>query len=95
MANKQDIAELKEIKDEMQELLDRATRIIRHTGDRHIFERAKAYWIGHIATGLGHDSEYVTSPSDHTLEDTIKELEAFVDEDEDGAYDSDGTEDDE
>lgn len=72
---------LKEIREEMMNLLDEATTLIRQTGDRFVLERAKAYWIGSIDQGLG-EGNYVDTYY-HTMKKTIDELDPGDEEDED------------
>lgn len=72
------IERLEAIKNEMKELLDEAKRLVlsesREQGQNIIYQRAKSYWIGHIATALDSDSDYLSSKSDVTFEKTIEEL---------------------
>lgn len=68
-----DVERLAEIKDQMKELLSEATQMIR--GEGITYERAKAYWIGHISCALDDDHMYVGGSST-TFADTIAELEA-------------------
>jgi hypothetical protein len=73
-----EIEHLFEIKEQMSELLFEAEQIIRQAandvGDRIIYQRAKSYWLAHIATALSKESEYLGG-SMSTFEDTIEELE--------------------
>jgi hypothetical protein len=71
---------LQEIRQEMMELLEEAKTIVRHS-DKHIYERAKAYWIGHIDTALG-GGAYIDT-YDYTLEKTIDELTPDEEDEED------------
>lgn len=73
MMDKADHDRLKEIRLEMMDLLEEAKDLIRQSGDKHTFERAKAYWIGHIDTGLG-GGDYVDF-NDYTMQKTINELD--------------------
>lgn len=72
----EDFKRLKDIQREMAELLDEAEYLTRITGDRKIFDRARAYWIPHIKTALLNDTEYI-GKSMVTMEDTISEIEEF------------------
>jgi hypothetical protein len=69
--------ELAEIGMQMAELLSQAREILRGTG--LIGERAKAYWVGHVAIALSDDNEYC-GRSMCTLDDTVNELNAFGDD---------------
>jgi len=80
MMDKADHDRLKEIRSEMMNLLEEASNLVRQHGGRSTYERAKAYWIGNIDTGLG-GGAYVDTYS-YTMEKTIKELSPN-DEDED------------
>ncbi len=72
----EDFTRLKEIHRKMTELIDEAEYLVRITGDRHILDRAKSYWIPHIKTALLDDTEYV-GRSMVTMEDTISEIKKF------------------
>lgn len=89
---KSDIKRLKEIKDQMLELLEEAHGLVKHSGDKFQAERAKAYWHPHIQMALTNDHWYLGKDG-ATLEDAINALEdnAVSDdvvevEDETGAY---------
>lgn len=93
-----DIDRLNEIKTEMKNLLGEAQEIIRgatfNDGSGHartIWERAKAYWVGHMAMAIDDDHMYVGS--NHSLQDTISELEEMLSEDEDEDEEEDEGED--
>ena len=83
---KSDAQRLIEIREEMGELLDEAKRLLRSEG--FAYDRARAYWIGHISQALGGDlNEYVGS-SMCSFHDTLREVGAldggdYDDEDED------------
>jgi hypothetical protein len=79
MIDRTDHDRLKEIRSEMMDLLDEAKNLIRMS-DRFVYERAKAYWIGHIDTGLG-GGQYVDT-YDCTMEKTINELDPGDEDDE-------------
>ena len=68
----EDIERLSEIKDEMKELLGEADQLIRGAGGI-AYERARAYWLGHIAIALDDDHEYAGG-SMCTMQDTIDDL---------------------
>jgi len=78
--NKEDVERLEDIRAEMMDLLDEAKNIIRQSGNKSVYERAKAYWIGHIDSGLG-GGDYVDT-YDYTFEKTIKELQNETQENE-------------
>lgn len=61
-----------EIRKEMLNLLDEAKTILRQHASKSMYERAKAYWIGHIDVGLGGD-EYINTYNT-TLKTTLEEL---------------------
>lgn len=73
----QELDRLKEIRSEMMDLLFEAKNIVRQS-DRVIYERAKAYWLGHIDTALG-DGDYIDT-YDYTMQKSIEELEALGDD---------------
>ena len=80
-----DFERLQQIRSDMIDLLDEAKTILRQSASKHAYERAKAYWIGHIDTGLGGGS-YVDT-YDHTFEKTLNELEYEVEGEDDEEYD--------
>ena len=65
---------LKEIRDEMLELLDEADRILRRDFGGLIYERAKSYWLAHVKMALTKDHGYLGG-SMVDFEDTLKEIE--------------------
>lgn len=71
---KAEVERLKEIKDTMLELLDEAIVIVRHSGDRFQYDRAKAYWHPHIQMALSDDHMYMGNDG-ATLDDAINSLE--------------------
>jgi hypothetical protein len=79
---------LTEIREQMMELLEEAKNIIRQDAPRHTYERAKAYWIGHIDTALG-GGNYVDT-YDVTFEKTLNEIPVESDEDEEESDMADG-----
>lgn len=78
-ASRSDADELEDIRQEMIELLSQAKEIVQGTGDRHLYEQAKSYWIGHIATALSNESEYM-GKSMYTMEDTVESMRDSEDE---------------
>lgn len=65
---------LTEIKEEIGMLLDEAERLVRHSGNRMAYDRAKSYWLAHMVMALTKESDYCGS-SEVTMECTIKELQ--------------------
>jgi len=67
---------LREIQQEMLELLEEAKGIVSRKRKTHrtTVERMKAYWHGHIAMALSDDHEYVGKDG-ATMEDAIKDIE--------------------
>jgi hypothetical protein len=61
---------LEEIKDEIHELLREARRLVRGTPEE---DRAKAYWLAHLAMSLDDDHEYL-GRGGITMQDTIEAL---------------------
>lgn len=53
MVTQEDIDRLNEIRNSMMDLLEEARNLVRCSGSKHEYERAKAYWIGHIDAALG------------------------------------------
>ena len=74
-----EIDRLNEIKDQMQSLMDEVDSIMRFNSPRHVYERAKAYWLGHIFSALDDANSFLPLPE--TMEQTIGNLEAEEDED--------------
>jgi tetrahydromethanopterin S-methyltransferase subunit G len=62
---------LKEIREEMECLLNEAEQLIRRTG--FPYERAKSYWIAHIESALMRNGRFLGA-SMVTMDDTIDEL---------------------
>ena len=80
--NFEDIERLRNIQEEISELIGEADTIISDIDKvGSIYDRAKSYWMAHIKTALYNDTEYLGG-SMVTMEDTIEELEEF-DADED------------
>ncbi len=65
------INRLKEIKDEIEDLVNEAASIVRKEVGRSdvIYHRAEGYWIPHIKNSLESDTHY------GTIESTIHDLE--------------------
>lgn len=74
---------LNEIKDEIKDLIQEAQHLVNdfssQFGVRHIYERARSYWLAHLQTALDKESEYLGS-SMTTMEDTIQEIEETIDD---------------
>jgi hypothetical protein len=84
---------LVEIKDEIKNLIQEAQHLVNdfssQFGARHIYERARSYWIAHLLTALDKDNDYLGG-SMQTMEDTIQEIEEVI---EDRLSESDAQED--
>lgn len=71
--------ELLSLKDQMEDLLSQAERIVRQSEDQGVIARAESYWIPHIKSAFGgHGYSSMCS-----MQDTIEELE-HDDQDEEG-----------
>lgn len=78
MLDKEDYDRLVDIRVEMMDLLEEAKNIIRMSGNRSVYERAKSYWIGHVDAGLG-EGNYVDT-YEYTMAKTIAELDPVPEE---------------
>lgn len=69
------IDRLREIQDEIEELVNEAGLIIRENAGDAVGEvaRAESYWMAHIRTAVRRQSGYLGG-SFHTMDDTIEEL---------------------
>ena len=74
-----DFKQLKEIHKKIAELVEEAEYLVRISGDKKIFDRARANWIPHIKMALLNDTEYL-GKSMVTMEDTISEIEKLKNE---------------
>ena len=73
---------LQEIYEEMAKLLQEARKLMESCGNTHYYERARGYWLGHMASALG-DVEGA-GLSMCSMKDTLNQLEGnLVEEDED------------
>jgi hypothetical protein len=72
-----DVERLEEIKNKIKNLAQEAMEIVRGTSE---YERARAYWYGHLVMSLDDDHMYVGHNTN--MEDTIEALRSQV-EDED------------
>jgi hypothetical protein len=82
MVDQEDIDRLKKIKTEMQDLAFEALEIVRHSGNKFEYDRAKAYWYAQIVMALSSDHDYIGS-SMATLEEAIDSLQEEADEESD------------
>jgi len=78
---KSDVERLKEIKDQMLELLEDALGIVKQSGNKFQYDRAKAYWHPHIQMALTDDHWYLGKDG-ATLESAIDALEGEDEDDE-------------
>ena len=80
-----DIDRLKEIQDDIDQLLEEAKGIIIPIVRQHkreiIWDRAKGYWYAHIVSALFKETEFLGG-SMTTMEDTINELENLENDEE-------------
>ena len=74
-----EIERLKEIKDELKELVGEAEGLVRHLGRGMSFERARSYWIPHLRMAIDKDHDFLGG-SMYTMEDTIREIVGSHDE---------------
>jgi hypothetical protein len=67
---------LREIQEQMLELLEEAKGIVTRKSKSHrmTYERMRAYWHGHIKMGLTNEHEYLGSGG-ATLEDAVNDIE--------------------
>jgi hypothetical protein len=72
---KSEVDRLKEIQEEMSELLDEAKRLVQQSGDRFQIDRMKAYWHPHIQMALSDDHMYLGKDG-ATMQDCIESLES-------------------
>ncbi len=80
MLDQPDYERLIAIQKEMQDLLEEAKNLVRLSGDKHEYERAKAYWLGYIENAL----EDAKSPFLMcTMGDTIDALDPGDESDDD------------
>lgn len=70
----EDHERLVEIKDEMKNMLEEAKELIRRNASDWVYQRAKSYWIGHIAQALDDESDYMGSAT-VTFQNTIDEIQ--------------------
>lgn len=72
---------LQEIKEQLENLLGEADELIRHAvgHDDIIYRRAESYWLAHATGAISKDTRWLGG-SMFTMEETILELEALVDE---------------
>jgi len=85
------IKRLREIKQEIKDLVSEASDMLHTQGRGLTYQRANSYWIPHILIALDEDHEFC-GRSMHSLEDSIAELEDLIvseDDDEDFFDDED------
>ena len=70
----EDHERLVEIKDEMKNMLEEAKELIRRNASDWVYNRAKSYWIGHIAMALDEEHDFMGSDG-VTFQNTIDEVE--------------------
>jgi hypothetical protein len=68
--------ELREIQEEMLDLLERAKSVVKRgsTSNRMVYDRALSYWLAHAQMALTKRHDYLGS-STVDMDDTIEELE--------------------
>lgn len=71
--------QLRDIQQELTDLLDRAEQIIKKNGTRQQYQSAKNYWLAHARIALTEEHEYLADKTD-TLSGTIEEMEGEDDE---------------
>ena len=76
MATTETVDRLEEIKEEIHELLHEAKRLVCGTAEE---QRAKSYWLAHIAMSLDDDHDYLGGGG-ITMQDTIDALRADEDD---------------
>lgn len=76
------INELREIQVQMLECLDQAKALIKLSGQDMTLQRAESYWLAHAKIALTNDHSYLGG-SMCSMEDTIAEIEATTEDDED------------
>lgn len=74
-----DLVRLEEIEASIAELLVEAERLVRRNGAGGVYERAKSYWLAHIAIALNDEHDYVAKGM-CTLRKTREELESWLEE---------------
>lgn len=77
---------LQEIHQQMMELLEESITIVRQSGKKSLYDRAKAYWHPHIAMALSDDHSYIGKDG-ATMEEAVNALQDMVlpeEEDTDG-----------
>jgi len=70
---------LKEIQDEMLNLLHEADQILRNNAEKHVYNRAKSYWLANVQIGLTDDHDYLGGAG-VSMDNTINECEPDVHE---------------
>jgi hypothetical protein len=76
------IDELREIQVQMLECMEQAKTLIKQSGLEMTLQRAESYWLAHAKMALTNDHGYLGG-SMCSMEDTIAEIEAATEDDED------------
>ncbi len=76
------VDELREIQVQMLECLEQAKTLIKQSGQEMTLQRAESYWLAHAKIALTNDHGYLGG-SMVSMEDTIAEIEAATEDDED------------
>ncbi len=75
MTDRQEVAmALEDVKVRFDELLHEARTLMREVGGDEE-ERARRTWLAHIEMSLSHDHHWLGGGTDHTLQDSLHELE--------------------
>jgi len=75
-----DLERLKEIREEMNSLLDEATQLLKKSATSIAYQRAASYWLAQVRIELNIEHDYLAR-SMCCMEDTINDLEEEVEED--------------
>ncbi len=75
-----DIEEFESIQGQIKDLAQQALDIVKRSGDRMAYERARSYWYPHIIGNLGEEFGEGYSGSMTNMDDTLKELRMVTDE---------------
>jgi len=89
----EDKKRLLEIRRELLDLVDELQMLLRRSGNNFVYERAKAYWLGHLDNAVEGISKH-DSCMDETLRDLDIDPEAESDDlEEDAEEEKEGSED--
>jgi hypothetical protein len=89
--SRESVDRLREIQEEIGELLEEALRIVKSSGDKFQIARSKSYWHPHIQMALSDYHSYVGKDG-ATLEGTINALEAHVSDEDDEEFEDESDE---